>query len=71
MSAALLRILVNGQPRELERPATVAQLLQSLEMPSRGVAVEVNLQIVPRAQHDQHWLADGDRLEIVSLVGGG
>ena len=38
---------------------------------ARGVAVEVNCQIVPRARHAEHVLADGDRLEIVTLVGGG
>jgi len=66
-----VRIIVNGQPRDLDRPATLAELLEQLELPSRGVAVEVNFQIVPRAQHAEHLLADGDRLEIVSLVGGG
>jgi sulfur carrier protein len=71
MPGERLNIIVNGQPRELDRPATVAQLLAQLEMPTRGVAVEVNLQVVPRARHSEHWLADGDRLEIVSLVGGG
>jgi thiamine biosynthesis protein ThiS len=64
-------VTINGEPRELAAPATVAELLAQLEMPARGVAVEVNLQIVPRARHAEHVLADGDRLEIVSLVGGG
>jgi sulfur carrier protein len=64
-------IVVNGQPRELDRPATVAELLAQLDTPPRGLAVEVNEQIVPRARHAEHMLADGDRLEIVSLVGGG
>ena len=71
MNAPRLNIVVNGQPKELERPVTLAELLEKLEMPQRGVAVEVNLQIVPRSQHAEHLLADGDRLEIVSLVGGG
>jgi sulfur carrier protein len=71
MSAKPVRIVVNGQPRELDTAATVADLLKELDMPLRGVAVEVNLQIVPRARHGEHLLADGDRLEIVSLVGGG
>jgi sulfur carrier protein len=71
LSAPQLNIFVNGQPRGLERPVTLAELLRQLEMPQRGVAVELNLQIVPRAQHAEHLLADGDRLEIVSFVGGG
>jgi sulfur carrier protein len=66
-----MTILVNGQPREVPRPLTVAELLERLELPPRGVAVEVNLEIVPRSRHAEHRLADGDRLEIVTLVGGG
>jgi sulfur carrier protein len=66
-----MKITVNGQPRELPRAMTIAELLRALEMPSRGVAVEVNLQIVPQARHGQHVLAEGDQLEIVTLVGGG
>jgi len=69
--APCLKVIVNGQPRELQEPTTVAALLEQLEVPLRGVAVEVNLQVVPRSQHAEQWLADGDRLEIVSLVGGG
>jgi sulfur carrier protein len=71
VSAPRLNIVVNGQPREVDRPITLADLLEQLAMPQRGVAVEVNLQIVPRARHAKVVLADGDRLEIVSLVGGG
>jgi len=71
MPSDRLRIIVNGQQHDLDGSATVAELLQRLEIPSRGVAVEVNLQIVPRARHPEILLHDGDRLEIVSLVGGG
>jgi sulfur carrier protein len=49
----------------------VRELLATLKVKSRGVAVERNLQIVPSAQHGQCTLRDGDRLEIVTLVGGG
>jgi sulfur carrier protein len=66
-----VNIIVNGQPRMLDRPATVAELLQQLEIPRRGVAVEINSQVVPRIRHAEQLLADGDRLEIVTLVGGG
>lgn len=50
---------------------TISQLLTTLQMPARGVAVEVNQQIVPRSEHESHLLHEGDQLEIVSLVGGG
>jgi thiamine biosynthesis protein ThiS len=64
-------VIVNGQRRELSGPLTVAELLGKLELPSRGVAVEVNLEIVPRSRHAEFALSDGDQLEIVTLVGGG
>jgi sulfur carrier protein len=64
-------VFVNGERRELKSLATIADLLLELELPLRGVAVEVNEQLVPRSRHANHQLAEGDRLEIVSLVGGG
>jgi sulfur carrier protein len=64
-------VIVNGTPRELAEPATVSQLLEQLALPPRGVAVELNLEIVPRSNHAERTLVDGDKLEIVSLVGGG
>jgi sulfur carrier protein len=66
-----VNVVVNGQPRELPERLTVAELLARLQLPQRGVAVEVNLAIVPQARHAEHQLAEGDRLEVVSLVGGG
>jgi thiamine biosynthesis protein ThiS len=66
-----LRIIVNGHPQEVDRPLTVAELLAQLKLPKRGIAVELNAQIVPTARHAEQPLAEGDRLEIVSLVGGG
>jgi len=50
---------------------TVAELLEQLGLAGKLVAVEVNLQVVPREQHAACKLAPGDRLEIVTLVGGG
>lgn len=64
-------LTVNGEPREVPPGATIAQLLADLQLPTRGVAVEVNLQLVPRARHGEFLLSDGDTLEVVSLVGGG
>jgi sulfur carrier protein len=64
-------ITLNGQPRELTRPLVIAELLKQLEISTRGVAVEVNHELVPRSRHAEQLVADGDRLEIVTLVGGG
>ncbi|MHC4399464.1 MAG: sulfur carrier protein ThiS [Planctomycetota bacterium] len=66
-----MEISINGQPRRVDEGATVAQLLDDLGLSTKYVAVEVNLELVPRARHAEHRLADGDRLEIVTLVGGG
>jgi sulfur carrier protein len=71
VNVVTVNVVVNGQPRELSGPLTVAELLKRLEVPTRGMAVEINLQVLPRAQHATRTLADGDRLEIVTLVGGG
>jgi sulfur carrier protein len=66
-----MQIVVNGQAREIDRPLSVAELLEELGLAGRHVAVEVNLELVPRQRHAEHRLAEGDRLEIVTLVGGG
>jgi sulfur carrier protein len=66
-----MTITVNGQSREVAAEATIAGLLDELKLAGKPVAVEVNLELVPRQQHAQHRLAEGDRLEIVTLVGGG
>ena len=66
-----VNVVVNGQPHEVAGGATIADLLAHLKLPARGVAVERNLQIVPRPRHAEERLEEGDRLEVVSLVGGG
>ncbi|HEV3023497.1 MAG TPA: sulfur carrier protein ThiS [Pirellulales bacterium] len=66
-----LTIVVNGEPRQVAAGTTVAGLLSELGLDPRHVAVEVNLDIVPRGTHARRELAEGDRLEIVTLVGGG
>ena len=64
-------IQFNGQPREVPSGTTVAALLAHLELRPAFVAVEVNLDLVPRAEHARHELREGDRVEVVTLVGGG
>jgi sulfur carrier protein len=66
-----MRIIVNDQPHETPEGFTVAQLLAELGLTGKPVAVEVNLELVPRGRHEEHVLSSGDRLEIVTLVGGG
>jgi thiazole synthase len=67
----MIRLTVNGKPVTVTAPATVATLLSQLGVDQRRVAVEVNRQVVPRTQHEEHRLAEGDVVEIVTLVGGG
>ncbi|MFN3680789.1 MAG: sulfur carrier protein ThiS [Nitrospira sp.] len=66
-----IRIQINGEIREWRSGATVADLLRDLEIGADRVAVEVNLQIVDRAKFADHRLQDGDRVEILSFIGGG
>jgi sulfur carrier protein len=66
-----MTIHINGQPREIAAGSTVAALLGELGVTQPHVAVELNLEVVPRAQHPETLLRDGDRVEVVTLVGGG
>jgi len=66
-----MQILLNGEPREVANELTLAQLLEELGIRARHVAVEINQQLVPRAVHATQRIAAGDRLEVVTLVGGG
>lgn len=66
-----MNILVNGQPRDVADGTTISQLLESLRLDPRALAVELNLDVIPRDRHAQCALQEGDRLEIVTLVGGG
>ena len=66
-----MTIQVNGEPQQIETGTSVAELLGELGVTQAHVAVELNLEVVPRAQHAETMLRDGDRLEVVTLVGGG
>ena len=67
-----MKIHVNGEERIFESAQLTAyELLERLGLQDRRVAVEVNQRIVPRAQHSEHRLQDGDKVEIVHFVGGG
>ena len=66
-----LDIMVNGEPRRLPGPATVADLLRHLELDPRTVVVELNRHIVRRQQLADTKLSEGDTVELVHFVGGG
>ncbi|HEY0266578.1 MAG TPA: sulfur carrier protein ThiS, partial [Rhizomicrobium sp.] len=64
-----LEITLNGEMRRLDAPLTLRGLLESLGLDPAKIAVERNLEIVPRSTYDQVPLAHGDRLEIVHFIG--
>lgn len=66
-----MNIILNGASQEVEEHCSLADLLRSLDVNPLRVAVEVNQSLVPRGQHDAYQLQPNDRLEIVTLVGGG
>lgn len=66
-----LEITVNGETVQLPAGSTVAKLVAARGLRPEQVAVEVNREIVPRATHADHALTAGDRVEIVTMVGGG
>jgi len=71
MAAVRMRIQLNGEPFELPDGESVAALLNRLDLAGRRVAVELNLDIVPRSQHDATALREGDQVEVVHAIGGG
>lgn len=66
-----MRLMVNGEERQVEDSTTVKELLASLGLADTLVAVECNEEVVPRAQHELTELSEGDRVEVVHFVGGG
>lgn len=66
-----MRIQLNGEPFELPDGQSVADLIGRLDLAGRRVAVELNLDIVPRSQHASTVLNDGDQVEVVHAIGGG
>jgi len=66
-----VQVTVNGEPRELSAGTTIADLLAELGVRPRHCAVELNLELIPRSLHAARALASGDRVEVVTLVGGG
>jgi sulfur carrier protein len=66
-----LQLMVNGEERSFDAIGVLSDLVASLGLDQRKVAVERNLQIVPRSAYAATALSDGDRIEIVHFIGGG
>jgi len=66
-----MRLVINGEERGFPEVGDVAALVVALGLDARKVAVELNLEIVPRRIYAATQLSDGDRIEIVHFIGGG
>ena len=66
-----MQFTLNGQPETLDSATTLGQLLSRLKLEPIRVAVEINEDLIPRRSFAQTPIRDGDRVEIVTLVGGG
>ena len=66
-----MTLTINGEQKAMSGVSTDAALVAQLGLDARKVAVERNLEIVPRSAYGKTALADGDRIEIVHLIGGG
>ncbi|WP_339799339.1 sulfur carrier protein ThiS [uncultured Marinobacter sp.] len=66
-----MHIQLNGEPRELSEGTTLSGLIGQLGLTGKRLAVELNEDIIPRSQHNDQVLTDGDRVELVHAIGGG
>jgi len=66
-----MEIFVNGEPRQVADSLYISELVEILDLVNRRIAVEVNLEIVPRSTYDSRSLQPGDKVEIVHAIGGG
>ena len=64
-------LTINGEDRTIENAANVEELLGQLGIAATKVAVERNLEIVPKSEHASTVIEDGDKIEVVQFVGGG
>ena len=66
-----MHIRLNGDDRAIADASTLAQLVDQLDLAGKRIAIEVNDELVPRSEHAQHTLSEGDSVEIVQAIGGG
>ena len=66
-----MQIRLNGEIRQVTDQCSISEVLKILDLQNKRVAVEVNLEVIPRAQHASFTLAANDNIEIIHAVGGG
>lgn len=67
----MIAITVNGESRQFPSAPTIAQLVETLDLAGKRIAIERNGEIVPRSRYPEVTVSDGDALEVVVAVGGG
>jgi sulfur carrier protein len=67
----VIELTINGAPHHFEHTITISELLQQLELAGKRLALERNGEIIPRGEFNSAKIANGDRLEIITAVGGG
>jgi len=66
-----VEITVNGELHKVPEGSNIVQLLEAMDQVGQRLAVEVNLEIIPRSLHEQYVFKENDRVEIVHAIGGG
>jgi len=66
-----MQVQVNGEMLQLQDGVTLTGLVEQLELGEKRIAIELNLEIIPRSQHAETVLKESDRVEIVHAIGGG
>ncbi len=66
-----MRIIVNGEPREVNAALTVAGLIDVLALGPGKRAIECNGRVIPKSEYPEHQLGEGDVVEVIQAVGGG
>lgn len=66
-----MKIILNGEETEIDNGFSVKNLLEKFALEPKKIAVEKNLEIVPRSQFDSSLINEGDRIEIIHFIGGG
>lgn len=67
----MIKIRVNGREMEVEERLNLSELLKDLGISPKGIAVEINREIIPKSQYGSTFIKEGDRIEVVEMVGGG
>jgi len=67
----MIKVTVNGESMQLYSPDNLNELLKTLRMENSRIAIELNRQIIPHSQYAMTAIREGDRIEIITAIGGG